>query len=144
MNTTDWVPVLTRWAKDMKIYLWTISVIFAIMAIITFLRRVLLLSSGVRATGKFVRWEVRRKRGGPNNVELDMFYPVISFQAIDGKEYEVLGPGGSIKGEANSYPLIYFQRKPEKAKVFSVQGFWAAPPAFFILALGSAYVAYDM
>jgi len=119
------------------VYLLSVSTIMGVMGLVILWRRCSLFIHGARATGQFVRWELRGLRG-------EYFYPVVAFQAHDGKAYEFTGGSGSTtKKEEKSYRIVYPPDHPEKAMILSFLAFWAAPLAFFALSAGAAAAAWQ-
>ena len=118
------------------VYLISVSAILGMTGLVIFYRRLTLYVTGVRATGNFVRWEIR-------GLNKKYFYPVVSFEAQDGKKYEFTGGPGNTKQESKDfYSILYPVRNPEKAMILSFLAFWAAPFAFFILSAGAAFAAF--
>ena len=119
------------------VYLTLVSTITGVMGAVILWRRISLFTGGTRAVGRFVRWEGR-------GVRTTYYHPVVRFAAHDGKQYEfVAGPGITKKKEKTIYRVIYPAEAPDKAMALSFWGFWAAPPAFFILSAGAAVAAFQ-
>lgn len=119
------------------IYLSVLGSVLGVMGLVIFYRRLSLFISGIRTTGRFVRWETRGLRK-------PYYYAVVNFSAQDGRDYTVVGgAGSSVMKQRGTYAVVYPERMPEKAMVYSFIDYWAAPLGFFILAGGAIFVVFQ-
>jgi hypothetical protein len=72
------------------------------------------------------------------------WYPIVSFIASDGATHEAIGNSGfSPKPRyeiGHPFPVRYNPLEPEKAQIFTIMHFCAAPLAFVLLASAMTFV----
>ena len=102
--------------------------------------RISFLISSTKTEGKLSGWKETGTLGGGLK---SYWYPIVSYEASDGKTYEITGVAGSSRKPAyemgHPFPVLYAPAHPEAGFVFTFLNYWAAPLAFMLLGTASTW-----
>lgn len=108
-----------------------------IFGLVLLFRRLSLVATGTKTTGRFVDWEPRGRRVN--------YHPIAEFTASDSSTHRVTGLGGfrrKPKTVQQTYQVIYPENDPSKALIYSILHFWGGPIFFLLSGAGCLWLTF--